>query len=507
MPLQIRRGTTSQRLSITPLVSELVYDTTTKLVYVGDGITAGGVAIDQDSSPNLPLGQISDVVLDNVTDGDILRYDGENWVNTELSFSSLVGDDLITADIVGSVFADNSSLLVDGTDATINLNGTIVDDVIPRANNTVFLGSELFQFRELHVTGAGGVFIGDNVRLTSASGLNEMEMQSRLRIIDNQSVAPSLDLQNYGNLGSFPTLKFSKSKGTPQVPEAVVAGDTLFQLDFFGNDGDSLVSSTFIRTLADPEGVISPGIVPGKFEIWTTGDDGISRTRLVVDRAGRIISLGQLWATTTVPTGLPIQALVNSNVTSAGARAVLRRSRGTFEAPTSVQSGDNLFRLMWGGHDGTSYRDTASIEGNVAGAVSLGVIPSDLTIKTTTAAGALATAAKFTIDQTLQVNAVASLSGSSIEFKNTIAGDIKGSVFADDSTTIVDGTDGKITTPSITASSFVKFPIYNNPTARDSALSSPEAGMVVFLSDSTGSGGAPKLQVNTNGTTGGWVDL
>jgi hypothetical protein len=89
MPLQLRRGTTSQRLSITPLVSELVYDTTTKLVYVGDGVTAGGIAIDQDSSPDFPLGDLSDIALEELAEGDILRYDGENWVNSELSLDSL----------------------------------------------------------------------------------------------------------------------------------------------------------------------------------------------------------------------------------------------------------------------------------------------------------------------------------------------------------------------------------------------------------------------------------
>lgn len=43
MSLLLRRGTTSQRTAITPLEGELIFDTTTKLVYCGDGSTAGGV--------------------------------------------------------------------------------------------------------------------------------------------------------------------------------------------------------------------------------------------------------------------------------------------------------------------------------------------------------------------------------------------------------------------------------------------------------------------------------
>ena len=40
MPLQIRRGPTADRLANTPLAGELVYDTTTGSVYVGNGTTA-----------------------------------------------------------------------------------------------------------------------------------------------------------------------------------------------------------------------------------------------------------------------------------------------------------------------------------------------------------------------------------------------------------------------------------------------------------------------------------
>ena len=51
MPLQIRRGTDAERLgSFTPVEGELIYTTDTKKLYVGDGATVGGVAIDTVSS-------------------------------------------------------------------------------------------------------------------------------------------------------------------------------------------------------------------------------------------------------------------------------------------------------------------------------------------------------------------------------------------------------------------------------------------------------------------------
>jgi hypothetical protein len=42
MALQLRRGTSGTRTTITPAAGELIYTTDTKLVYVGDGSTAGG---------------------------------------------------------------------------------------------------------------------------------------------------------------------------------------------------------------------------------------------------------------------------------------------------------------------------------------------------------------------------------------------------------------------------------------------------------------------------------
>ena len=43
MALQIRRGPTADRMSYTPVVGELVWDTSTSSLYIGNGTTAGGL--------------------------------------------------------------------------------------------------------------------------------------------------------------------------------------------------------------------------------------------------------------------------------------------------------------------------------------------------------------------------------------------------------------------------------------------------------------------------------
>jgi hypothetical protein len=45
MPLRLRRGTSSDRTTITPVQGEPIYTTDTKKLYVGDGTTAGGTEI------------------------------------------------------------------------------------------------------------------------------------------------------------------------------------------------------------------------------------------------------------------------------------------------------------------------------------------------------------------------------------------------------------------------------------------------------------------------------
>ena len=45
MALQLRRGTDAERLTITPAEGEPVWTTDTTKLYVGNGVTAGGIAV------------------------------------------------------------------------------------------------------------------------------------------------------------------------------------------------------------------------------------------------------------------------------------------------------------------------------------------------------------------------------------------------------------------------------------------------------------------------------
>jgi len=48
-PLQIRRGTLAQLQQYVPAAGELIYSTSTHQVFIGDGVTGGGIAVTSNS--------------------------------------------------------------------------------------------------------------------------------------------------------------------------------------------------------------------------------------------------------------------------------------------------------------------------------------------------------------------------------------------------------------------------------------------------------------------------
>ena len=239
MPLQIRRGTTSQRLSITPLVSELVYDTTTKLVYVGDGVTAGGIAIDQDSSPDFPLGDLSDIALEDVAEGDILRYDGTNWVNEELSLNSLDAVTITTP-------ANNDIIKFNGTSW---VNSGLSFSTLPGVNLN---SPEVNQVLKFNGTSWSNENEDSSLLVTALDDLtdvviNELVTDQVLRyngtnwVNDNESVSDLSDLETVVITDPVSN-QFLKYDGANWVNSNVFDGDVTGSV--FADDSTMLIDGT-----------------------------------------------------------------------------------------------------------------------------------------------------------------------------------------------------------------------------------------------------------------------
>ena len=160
MALKLRRGTEANRTSITPAEGEIIYVTDTKKIYVGDGTTPGGVLQGGSGGGGSLTG-----ITDNATASVLTLSDANISIDVDLSITGqeIVGDGdinisgdvtasgagtgIITAnsfvgnvtgnvtgnavgahtgtfdgDMTGSVFSDDSTIIVDGNTRTLHGN-------------------------------------------------------------------------------------------------------------------------------------------------------------------------------------------------------------------------------------------------------------------------------------------------------------------------------------------------------------------------------------------------
>lgn len=153
MPLQIRRGTDAERVTITPVEGELIYTTDDQRLYVGDGTTVGGIQI---------TGYTNEDAQDTVNGmfqagshvGISFTYnDAGDAISAEVDLSTYTGTVTGSA-FKGSIFADDSTLLVDAVDGTFNMDGTIKGHIVPDQDEVYDLGSASNKFRDLYLSGS-----------------------------------------------------------------------------------------------------------------------------------------------------------------------------------------------------------------------------------------------------------------------------------------------------------------------------------------------------------------
>lgn len=188
MALRLRRGTDAERLIMEPpAAGELIYTTDTKAVWVGDGATVGGLPV---SGAAINLDDLGNVIITEPNPGDVLQYTGSQWVSapspdktgnvygedstllidTDNSvivgpivtstpiIGDLVGDvtgnltgnadgnhtgtftgtvsGSVDGDLTGSVFADDSSTIVDAVNQTITAQ-TVTTGILEASESTI----------------------------------------------------------------------------------------------------------------------------------------------------------------------------------------------------------------------------------------------------------------------------------------------------------------------------------------------------------------------------------
>jgi hypothetical protein len=109
-----------------------------------------------------------------------------------------------------------------------------------------------------------------------------------------------------------------------------------------------------------------------------------------VTSTGPIIGLG----TGSAPVMLSLT--LNQSVDNSGSVLSVRRSRGTFSAPTTVLTNDIINGFVGNAHDGTNYVGATSIVSRATGTISTGIVPGQLEFNTANSAGTLTTRMSIT---------------------------------------------------------------------------------------------------------------
>jgi hypothetical protein len=86
--------------------------------------------------------------------------------------------------------------------------------------------------------------------------------------------------------GYCPYLELNRARGTQASPSAVLSGDELGEINFYGHDGSTFIRGASIRSYVD--GTPGAGDMPGRLVFSTTADGASSPTgRAQIDYAGR----------------------------------------------------------------------------------------------------------------------------------------------------------------------------------------------------------------------------
>lgn len=290
MALRLRRGTDAERLLITPIEGELVYTTDTKLLYVGDGTTAGGTLVTgAGGGGSTTLDALTDTDLTGAENNDVLTFNGgtNKWEAVSLPGVGILGLNDLSDVFIQSTPNLDDTLVYDGLNWTvksindffneqqnykINIAGDDSTIIIDTDTNTVtgnfvgdLTGNVTGNTTGYHTGDVAGSVFGDDSTVLVDGVNNQISGRVNTNRINSSAVGP-IELQNNfrtpvqiravtdGSQGGFPYTEYLSIKGTFLAPESVAAGDIIGGWKVTGYDsvsGDGKVSALWISAFED----------------------------------------------------------------------------------------------------------------------------------------------------------------------------------------------------------------------------------------------------------------
>jgi hypothetical protein len=262
-----------------------------------------------------------------------------------------------TGDVKGSIFADDSSVLVNGPDASINLDNTIKTNLVPATNNTYNLGSNSKIFNKIYATEIRNASEETIFNVTSKTaslaqinlessgvinGLTMIVTVGEIALATSQLATdpwPNVVTINSSSAATN-SLGLGRARGTLISQSTINNGDEIGTISFNGHDGTDLIKSAEIICTAN--NTVSTNTVPSKIDIKVTNSTGTLGTKLTV-KASDVSFL--------VPPTLPVVADDTARTTlvpTASQGMMIFMQSGTTPAATNkvqVYDGSNWVNL------------------------------------------------------------------------------------------------------------------------------------------------------------------
>jgi|688.fasta_scaffold06868_12 hypothetical protein len=342
MALKLRQGLASDRLSITPASGELIYTTDTKQLYVGDGSTAGGNSIS--GAIPVTINSLSDVVINSATNGQVLKFDGTNWINgtdnTGAGSTNLDGltDVVITSATTGQILKYNGTNWINA--AETGGGGSMTSFSITGDDSTTT--RSITDGETINFLGGGSITVsvtgGDQILITN---------DERVQVGTAGSIA--FYRNNASNVEGTDTGSLSFDEPTGKLFSTRLETNLIYT--------DSAILPIVNRSVSNPFVTLGGTIDSTEYS-----------TKLLVQNVDFDPNL-----THTVFKNVYDTQFVNA--------AIFARSRGTLATETAVQIGDYLGTIIMSGNDGTVQRGSTFITTQVE-AVSSGYVNGSLVLGT-----------------------------------------------------------------------------------------------------------------------------
>ena len=292
MALQIRRGTDTERQGVVFALGELVYTTNTQKLYVGDGLTMGGVDIMANMAGAVASvnGQVGVVDLDTsmIDENNNLYYTPERAIGA-------VGGDLtrVGATHTGISFTYNGGHITAVVDTNATGINNIVEDTTPQLGGDLDLNSndisgtgtiDIIGF--INATGdlstSAGTISTADLTITNATITSTVpkplgdDRSDNMVTVGSDTNPNTLWMYSDNNFGVFTGITdgtsnagitFKISKGSLQVKTAMSSGDPVGFLDAQAYDGTGYVNVGAFGMFVDPTPgtVVTTGSAPGAF--------------------------------------------------------------------------------------------------------------------------------------------------------------------------------------------------------------------------------------------------